>query len=56
MSLIDDMYAIISVIDNVMRLRRGSEESDRRKTLKGRALSSIKKQHLRDMYVSVSRN
>ena len=54
LSSIDDMYAIISVIDNVMRLRRGSEESDRRKTLKGRALSSIKKEHLVDICNSLS--
>ena len=54
MSSIDDMYTVISIKDNVMRLRRGSEESDRRKALKGRALSSIKKEHLIEICTSLS--
>ncbi|KAF8574767.1 hypothetical protein K439DRAFT_813521 [Ramaria rubella] len=43
---VGEIYSIISVIDNKMRIRRGSEESDRRKTLKGRNLTSIKKEEL----------
>jgi hypothetical protein len=43
---ITDTYAIISVIDNIMRLRRSEEMKDRRKTLKGRTLKSMKKDDL----------
>jgi hypothetical protein len=41
-----DIFAIISIIDNKMRIRRGGEEEDRRKTLKGRNIDSMKKSEL----------
>ena len=51
---IEDLYCMISVIDNKMRLRRGFEEKDRRKTLKGRNLISLRKDILLGICDSLS--
>jgi len=47
-------YGIISVIDNRMRLRRGEDKKDKRKTLKGRTLDSMKKSDLKDICLDLS--
>jgi hypothetical protein len=43
---LEEMFGIISVVDNRMRIRRGREEDDRRRTLKGRDLISMRKDEL----------